>query len=108
MDEQNILTILNWVGTKEPTVEILSKVQAVYNYNNRLNMDNIWYCIISTYQKRKTKKNFKVITKTPVSKEETMDIGKQPISWLTLENMDISYVYALEDYEKSGGIIIRQ
>lgn len=108
MDEQNIVTILNWVGTHEPTLEILSKVQPIYNYNDRLNINNIWYCIISDYQKRKTKKSFKVITKVPVSKEETMDIGKQARSWLTLRNMDISYVYALEDYEKSGGTIIRE
>lgn len=107
MDEQNILIILNWIGSHEPTTEILSRIQAVYDYTGQLNDGNIWYCIISNNQKREKKKKLKVITKEPVSKEEIIDIKKARI-WLNINNMDIAYVNALEEYEKNGGIIIRQ
>lgn len=107
MDEQNILIILNWIGSHEPTTEILSRIQAVYDYTGQLNDRNIWYCIISNNQKREKKKKLKVITEEPVSKEEIINIKKARI-WLNINNMDIAYVNALEEYEKNGGIIIRQ
>ena len=64
-------------------------------------------CCRRMLPEREKKKKLKVISKEPVSKEEIIDIKKARI-WLNINNMDISYVDALDEYEKNGGIIIRQ
>lgn len=103
--EQNVVKIYNWVGEKEPNLEILNKLSFIVTENLYKRLEEAMF-ILSFNNTKLKKLNFKTIQKhynyKDVSEHIMSIVG---ISWENINTIDFAFIQALDAAEREGILI---
>ena len=99
------MKIYNWVGEKEPNLEILNKLSFIVTENLYKRLEEAMF-ILSFNNTKLKKLNFKTIQKhynyKDVSEHIMSIVG---ISWENINTIDFAFIQALDAAEREGILI---